>query len=368
MTRRSSTVALLMLALLGASIEARTGIAADTFETPTYIPAGVSDAAGTVGCLRTPEGGVVAVDLATGRALWRSAAPARALLVARGQAFVLEERAGRPLRAACYAARRGRLNRAYALTSLRLPPWASLGGANEGREWTEFEVAARLAGDRLEVGYDVTRTRVYGFRLPGVVGQVQGVARIGLDSGRVDLSSGPGPAPPPLSEPVAPMPGVRLVAVHARAPDAKLVLGGPPPNIDGALIVGDRRYAFELSPDATTVVVHRWRASGSGREPPLRLMHGQATDVVWVTVDRSHVLLRRANEQRWYDLYSLETGAPIGRLEHPADVAVVGPRIYWTTLETAGELVLSATDAVSGLTLWRRTVRDPDRGPSEPIP
>jgi hypothetical protein len=366
--RRTAATVLLALALLGAKAKASPG-AAGTVEAPTYIPAGVSDAGGTVGCVRTPDGGLEAVDLATGRSLWRSAAPARALLVAPGRAFVLEERAGQPLRVAAYTPREGRLIRAYDLTTLELPPWASLGGAVEEREWTVFDVAARLAGDRLEVRYDITRRRVSGFVAPGVVGRVEGAAQISLDSGRVDRHARQWPSPPPLSEPMSPMPGVvRLLAVHARAADATLVMGGPPPNVEGALVSGDWRFAFELSEDTKTVTVHRWSAPAGGGRTTLRLEHGRATDAVWATLDRRHVLLRRAYEQQWYDLCSLETGKPMGSLERPVDVAVIGPRVYWTTLEAEGALALVATEAASGRTVWRRTVLEPDRRKTEPIP
>jgi hypothetical protein len=90
------------------------------------------------------------------------------------------------------------------------------------------------------------------------------------------------------------------------------------------------------------VIAHRWSAPGGKREPPLRLEHGHATDAVWATIDRRHVLLRRAYAQPWYDLYSLDTGAPMGRLERPVDVAVVGARVYWTTRKTDGGLELVA--------------------------
>ena len=364
--RRAAAMALLALALLGA--KATPGAAIMTVEEPVYIPAGVSDVGGTIGCVRTPDGGTEAVDLATGASLWRSAAPARALLIAAGRVFVLEERAGQPLRVAAYSAHEGRLIRAYDLRALDLPPWASLSGAVEGREWTVFDVAARLAGDRLEVRFDIARRRVSGFQAPGVVGRVQGAGQISLDSGRVDRRPGPWPSPPPLSEPMSPVPGTRLVAVHARAPDSTLVMGGPPANVEGALVSGDRRFAFEMSGDTKAVIVHRWSAHGGGRRTTLRLEHGQATDAVWATLDRQHVLLRRAYEQQRYDLYSLETGKPAGSLERPVDAAVIGPRIYWTTIESEGALVLTATEAASGRALWRRTVLEPDRGITEPIP
>jgi len=358
----------LFLAILGLQATSQPGTAAGTVEEPIYLPAGVSDAAGTVGCLRTPEGGVQAVDLATGRSLWRTDAPARALMIARGRAYVLEERAGRPLRVAAYDARSGRLQRAYDLATLALPPWASLSESGGGRQWTVFEVTARLASDGLEIRYDATRMQAYGFRPADAVGQAQGMARIALGSGRVSLKPGAGPPPPPLSEPAPPMPGARLVAVHARAPGSRLALGGPPADVAGALIVGDLRLAFELSPDTKVVIVHRWRVPGDGRERSLRLEHGHATDAVWATTDRRHVLLRRVYEQPWYDLFSLETGAPIGSLERPVEVAVLGPRVYWTTLEPAGDLVVVASEAGSDRVLWRRTVLRPERHLEPPIP
>jgi hypothetical protein len=360
--------ALLALALLGAQAIPPRGAAAATVEEPTYIPAGVVDAQGTVGCLRTPEGGVEAVDLETGRSLWRSAAPARALSIARDRALLLEERAGRGLRVAAYAAREGRLMRAYDLATLALPAWASLAEARAGREWTVFEVTARLTGEALEIGYDATRRRVSGFAAPGVIAQVQGAVTVRLDSGRVEADPGSVPPQPPLPERVPPIPGVRFVSVHARTPDATLVMVGPPPNIAGPPAAGNRRFAFEVSQDTKVVIVHRWSAPGDDGEPPLRLEHGQATDTIWATLDRGHVLLRRAYEQRWYDLYSLETGKPTGRLERPADVAVVGPRIFWTTCETSGRLALNVTDVGSGRRLWRRIVRGPDPPLGPPIP
>jgi len=58
----------------------------------------------------------------------------------------------------------------------------------------------------------------------------------------------------------------------------------------------------------------------------------------------------------------------MGRLERPVDVAVVGPRAYWTTRKIDGGLELVATESASGRTLWRRTVREPERHTGVPIP
>ena len=364
---RTGFVAVAAALLCGQALSIPSSFAITVVE-PTYLPAGVSDFAGTLGCLRSPEGGVDAVDLKSGRSLWRSDARARPLLVTGGRAFLLEESAKQPLRLVVRTAQDGRQVRAYDLASLALPPWASLSEQREARQWTEFEAAARLMGDRLEIHYIVTRRQVSGMAGPGAAAQVEGVALVALDSGRIAGQIGP-PSPPPLvSEPAPPMAGVRFVALHARPADARIVLGGPPANAGTALIAGERRMAFELSRDAKTVLVHRWSYAGGSREPVLRLEHGQPTDAVWVTLDRRHVLLRRASDQRFYDLYSLDSAKSEGKLEAPVDVAVVGQRVYWTTRESKGRLVLAASNLEAGRKLWRHTVRRAEGPPGEPIP
>lgn len=309
-----------------------------------------------------------AIDTAKGRSLWRVPAPARALILALDRAFVIEQGAGMRLRLAVYAARTGRLLREYDLKRLGLPQWASLAEGTMGRESTRLMLGARLAAETLDLRYEAALTRFSGFQGAVVADRAEGSARIDLELGRVDRRPGPAATEPPLFEPVPPLPGVRLIQVHARALDAMLVFGGPPPGDSGALIVGDRRLAFELSADATTLIVHRWAAAGAGRDEPLRLDHGQATDAVWVTLDRRHVLLRRAYDQSRYDLFSLESGAALGWLDRPADVAVYGGRVFWTTLEAKGSLRLHAGDPATGRSRWKRTVRPPEGPLGPPIP
>lgn len=258
--------------------------------------------------------------------------------------------------------------RAHDLATLHLPVWASLAEPAGGRQWTIFQATGRLQGNSLEIGYDATRRQAFGFPRPSEIGRVQGVARVSLGSGRVDLRDGPGAAPPPIAEPAPPRAGARLVSVHARTADATIVLGRPPASVDGALVQGSHRSVFELSPDTRTVIVHRWVAPGRKPLPTLRLEHGHTTDAVWVTLDRRHVLLRRSDDRRSYDLYSLETGALRGTLESPVDAAVVGRRICWTTRAADGGLELRASDPASGAIVWRPTVREPEGDPGPPIP
>ena len=367
-TGRRTGVLFLALALAGGTPHAAPPGDGGAIEEPRYIPAGVIDAAGTVVCVRTPDEGVEVIDAAKGRSLWRVPAPARALMLARDRAFVLEQRAGMRLRLAVYAARTGRLLKEYDLQRLDLPQWASVAEGTMGRESRRLMVAARLTAETLELRYDATLTRISGFQGAVVADRAEGGVRVDLESGRVDRRPGPAAPEPPLFEAAPPLPGARFIQVHARALDAMLVFGGPPPGDSGALVVGDRRVAFEFGPDTTTLIVHRWTSPAGGRDEPLRLEHGQATDAVWVTLDRRHALLRRAYDQSRYDLFSLETGGALGRLDRPADVAVYAGRVFWTTLEAKGRLVLHAGDAATGRSRWQRIVRPPEGPPGPPIP
>src|SRR5574342_111868 len=60
---------------------------------PPRFPRGVADAAAERGFARDPAGAIVALDLSSGRVLWRTTAPMRPL-VARGDALLAARRAG----------------------------------------------------------------------------------------------------------------------------------------------------------------------------------------------------------------------------------------------------------------------------------
>jgi hypothetical protein len=333
-------------------------------EPATFLPAAVADAAGTVACLRTPERGVEAVDLASGRELWRSAAPSRALLVAGGLAFVLEERGQRRLQLSAYEPGTGLPAGTWAV-ALDLPGWASLAEPASGRTWTTFEVYALHSSGVLEVEYQARRLTALGIP-PGrrVDAEVAGVLAVDLGSGRTEHRRGARLARPVLATP--PPPGSRFHRFHARPADATLVLGGPPPDVEGVVVAGDERVGFGRTPDGRGVSVARWNAVTGARDPPLAIPAD--ADAVWPTLDRRHVALRRARDQRLVDVHSLATGERIATLERPADIAVIGGRILWTTGSGQAELRLVSTEARSGRTLWTRTVWRAPPSSGEPIP
>jgi hypothetical protein len=332
-------------------------------EEPAFFPAGVADAPGAVGCVRTPDGGVEAIDLASGRRLWRSSAPARALLISRDRAFLLEQRDGH-LRLAAYQPHTGRALGAWPAPS-GLPAWASLAEPSGGRTWTTFDTFASLAGDTLAIEYDAHQHVVMG--IPPGRGDVQaaaGVMRFDLRSGHAELRPGESLGRAAFVEP-APASAPALLRFHARAADAALMLGGPPPDVTGVLVAGDSRFGFERPSRGNGIVVRRWNPATGEESAPLEI--GADIDAIWPTLDRRHVALRRAHDQWRFDVYTLGTGARVATLAGPVDIAVIGGRVLWTTHTDRQGLTLVATEPGSGRTLWRRLVwREPPRG--EPVP
>jgi hypothetical protein len=342
---------------------AATGPAVTTSdESPAYFPGGLTNASGSVGCVRTLTGGVDALDLATGRRLWKSDAPSRALLVGGDGVYFLEQRGGR-LQIAVYDTRGGRRIKTWPC-SVGLPAWASLAEPTDGRTWTTFNVRARRSGNVLEVGYDAQEHVASGIA-PSTEGpQAKGILRLDLSSGSVGHLPGAVVPPPPFVEP-APSRGYQPVRFHARAAGPELMLGGPPPDVQGALVAGDRRIVFERAANGRSVRVRRWRVSTGVEDPSLEI--AGVIDAIWPTLDREHVAMRRANQQSVCDLYSLASGVRVATLERPIDIAVIGGRILWTTPSGRDKIALVATEATSGRTLWHVTVWH-DTPAGEPIP
>ena len=326
-------------------------IVATNVEVPAYFPGGLTNAAGSVGCIRALSGGVEALDLKNGRRLWNSDAPSRALIVGTDGAFVLEQRKGH-LQVAAYEPRSGRRIRTWPC-SVQLPAWASLAEPCSGRSCTTFDVRARRIGNIIEIGYDAQEHLVTGIA-PQVAGpRSSGILRLDLNSGTTEHLPGAALPAPPFVEP-APASGYQPVRFHARAAGPELMLGGPPPDVQGALTAGDRRVVFERGAHAPGVRVRIWQASTGAEEPSLEI--AGAIDAIWPTLDRNHVAMRRANQQSVCDLYSLASGVRIAALERPIDIAVIAGRILWTTPSGRDKIALVATEATTGHTLWRVTV------------
>jgi hypothetical protein len=351
------------LIVLATALGANARFVAADAEWPSYFPAGVADAAGAIGCVRTPEGGVEALDLARGRRPWKSEAPARALIVSLDGAFVLEQR-GSVLQLSQYEPRAGTLLGRWPIRS-GPPAWVSLAEPRGGRAWMTCDLRARRDGATLEIEYVAKEQVATGIApTPNTTKEARGVMSFALPSGRMEHRAGAELSESPAFFAAAPA-GARLHRFHARAADSRLMLGGPPPDVEGVLVSGAERFGFERAPKGDRVIVHRWRAGATSEAPPLVIE--AETDAIWPTLDRKHVALRRAREQGFCDVYSLTDGARLAALQRPTDIAVIGGRVLWTTPTRNRELALVATDARKGRTLWRRIVwREGPRG--EPVP
>jgi hypothetical protein len=361
---RCALVLLALAVTVGASANAsvNASVPASRFEEATYIPAGIADSPGTIACVRTPEGGVEVLDLRRGKKLWGSPAPSRALLVSNGTVFLLEERGGR-LRLSSYRDRTGQRVGGWTL-QLDLPGWATLSERAQDRQWTTFATRARRDEYEIQVEYDARQFRVLGIAPgPNASAEAHGVVTLNPGSGRIERR--PGERLEPIRFVERSAVGERAhLRFHARAADQTLMHGGPPPDVEGVLVAGDLRIAFEKAPRGRGLNVLRWSALTGIERPPLEIEAD--FDAIWPTLDRMYVALRRSRDQSRCDLYSLESGARILTLERPVDIAVVGSTVLATVLADRG-ISLVAREARTGRALWRRLVwREPPIG--SPVP
>jgi hypothetical protein len=186
------------LALLGAA-----PAAADEF---VSIPGGVADAAGKIGYVQAPKGGVDALDLATGKVLWSSAEVGRPLALTK-QGLVVEV----PEKGKANAVRLAVLDvnkqgaRGRVTDVIQFPDWVSVSvtygrafasGAtldNQGRLLLQWHARAWYAGGARPTPQIEAAARK----------SADGVHRVDLDSGKVELLPGKSlppklPAPPKL--------------------------------------------------------------------------------------------------------------------------------------------------------------------------
>jgi outer membrane protein assembly factor BamB len=158
---------------------------------PVYLPFGVADAAGKVGCFTLPTGdGLVAVDLATGEVLWETKEANQALVVAGNRLIARTGRDNRVRVVVLDIAAKGK--RLLESEPLTLPIWAAV-----GRPWTyqgqnrRFIAEGRLVeGNLVELNWGAQAGFFGGkFHTPEMAkGQTAcGVARVNLETGKVDM-------------------------------------------------------------------------------------------------------------------------------------------------------------------------------------
>jgi hypothetical protein len=168
--------------------------AADDAQGPISLPGGVTDTSGKVGYLSKPKGGMVAIDLEKGKILWETKEASRPLVVSGKRLVALAADEKKPNNCRVLVldteARGKQLLKSDAMT---LPNWAAIGtgldrptsfgyGRLEG-----FQVRSHLAKDTLIVRWWADEWSGGGARPPRRTNYAAGVARIHLNTGKVEM-------------------------------------------------------------------------------------------------------------------------------------------------------------------------------------
>ncbi len=314
---------------------------------PVALPAGVADPAGSSGFVAALDGGVDALELATGRVLWRSH-DAFLPVLATNDALAAAGREGTAVRMLLLDAATGARRWAGAPLSPSAPLWTVTGARLEGGSlvlaWWAQDAPRGTPPDPSSPRY-------------GELGR--GAARVELATGRVE----PLPAPEEPAYPGDPLPG---------APAGDLL-----PDVGGTV----RRWAADGvvaglaleggGGDAKRLVLRRWSPE-TGAALPDAVLLDPAPPLAELRhhrfPDAGHVFLQRCppgGECRWL-VFSAATGERVADLAFgpgaEEEMAVVGGVLFH--LAPGGPAadpglrprVLRAVDPDGGAVLWEHPV------------
>jgi hypothetical protein len=335
------------------------------------IPGGVADAAGAKGFVANADGGVTALDLESGKALWDSKTAGRPVAVAGGRVLVQTADAKTPnaLRVVGLDVEKG--EKAWESDPIVFPDWAPpVEGQGAGRS---FFSRARTGGGALLIAWRAD-TFYWGGAAPSPQKEAaarkhaDGVARIDLESGKVEMletAKAPSPPGPKVSK------ELEKAAARRYAPEWD----------EGMLVAtaGDYAVAVDVEyPGGTEkVVLKRWDLTTEKAQDPVVLAEGAHYQVF--TLPSAGVTLVRdtapSEEVKW-TVFALATGKETAHfaLEPGArDLAVVGPRAYCVVSgATKGPFggqtlsrTLKAVDLKTGRRLWEQPL-EAERLPPPP--
>jgi hypothetical protein len=360
--------ALVCLASLSPAAVVAAGPAAKTPKTssllpvsrPVVLPCGIADPAGRTGFFASAAGGLEAIDLKTGEVLWETAEAQRPLLVwgtrLLAQAGVQRNR----LRVLVFdLADNGHC--VLESDPVVLPEWVVTADA-PGRS---FDAHWKLDGNQLVLAWEATAwyaavARPTSQQQVAARKHAMGMARIDLDTGRVEQ----GPAERAAAEPPAgPLQALEKKSVRWQGR------------------VGSRHCAaiLEDRDGQQTLVLRSWDQATGREAQPRELLRGKRL-LLQATLDGSFFLLRDAGsapdekglgkdrtDQHW-TLISPELGGEVGRLPYEPGtqaVAVLGRRAYYCVAgPVRGHIdrplvqprTLKAYDLTAGKTVWERPV------------
>ncbi len=308
----------------------------------------VVDPVRAVAFIAQPQGGIEALDLSTGKAVWRSASAAKPLALLAGGALLAQDEPG-------------------ADGTLRLALLDPATGAEKGR--TDF---ALPEGVRASVVDDLRGT----FRVRAAVApDTQEVLLAWTATATPPLH---GFLPPDISRVPVPVAALAAVAAPAAPVATGLRRGAARLDfVDGDLATGKATPADDTEADSIALAIDRSLAPGAEVE----LTTGAAAPGL-LSIDRRHAL---ASERvagtlhtfRW-SVSLVETGAVVAVLDAPVSLApfvVVGANVIYIAQPSARRapsgmlrrpLRLQALDLSTGAEAWQAVVRDAAYG--GPVP
>jgi hypothetical protein len=340
-----------------------------------FIPSGVADADGKKGFVANASGGVDALDLESGKPLWTYKDGGKPLAVVGNRVLVQarDKDKGNVLRVVFLDVAEG--TKVKESDPIELPSWAVI---EEGRgAGHSFHSSARLDGDLL-VSWQATQFYWGGVPpspevLKATNKNAAGVARVNVESGKVEMLDADKAPPPPA--------GVKVSKELEKAAARPYGFG------DSAQVkvatAGNLAVAADVEPPAGAkqkVVLKQWDLATEKPLDPIVLAEGAAYQAVGVP-SAGVVLVRRTGlpekapeEDAAWTVYSLETGKKTAMFlseANTAEITVVGPRAYYVVKEPAktpfgGVLgrTLKAVDLKSAKRLWER----PLEGERQPLP
>lgn len=177
--------------------------AADDAPNPVPIPGGVTDAAGKVGYLSGPKGGLVAVDLEKGDVLWESKDANRPLaVVGKRLAALAPEKGKSNVLHVIFLDTEAKGKKVLQSGEIKLPDWAVVGtGLDHHQAGKTFTARAKLVKGNLAVQW-WAGSRYYGGAAPtpeivkNSTKDASGEARINPETGKLELNVEDKMAPP----------------------------------------------------------------------------------------------------------------------------------------------------------------------------
>ena len=327
---------------------------------PVAIPRGVADPAGETGYVMTSAAGIDAVDLASGRRRWSTSAASWPLLVDEGR-LIAYRAAGEPPNAIRVVVLDADGTTLLTTDAVTLPPWFSVAEARRD----DFRVEARVEARTLVLGWRAASRYRGGAPPPEAVVQqathdVEGTARVDLESGKVEASEGWRRQ-------------MRASGSSVARPSAAYQVGFA--WHETAWTVGDQMAALEVDASASrpSLYLRVWpRASGGEGERHL-LFEGEPVSSA-VTPDGRYLFVQRADEPpsggfTWW-CFDVESARLVVTFEHEAGAqapAVAGSRVLYLVSVggPAPRADYVARDLTTGELLWRRALesKPPSRRP-----